>query len=99
MDDMPIIRLELDRMRQTMLVAFCKYSHDLEGKVDKALKDAIERFDFEAEIARMADGILREEIRKTLTNAFREIQYDRSLRDALVKAMIDEIGRSKRDSR
>lgn len=65
MDQMPIIKIEIDGMRQSIAHALSTYHQDIEGYVDKNLKQVVETFDYETLIRQVA----RESITKAVTQA------------------------------
>lgn len=67
MYEYPIIKIELQRMQQTIQHALIEYNKDIENYVEKSLKDAIENFDYSAIVKSCAD----EAIKKTVEGYFK----------------------------
>ena len=66
MNELPIIRLELEHMKQTMMTALVNYNAEITDYVDAALQDAIESFPFRETVKNIA----HESIQKMLSNYF-----------------------------
>jgi len=94
MNDLIIVRLEVEGMRHQIVHAFSKHADGLKEQVDHQVRAAIARFDFEGEVARAADGILRELIRDALKQAFQRLRWDEALTTALVTHMLAELRRN-----
>ena len=56
-------------MRQTIVHAFTRQQLELSGAVDEALKRAVENFDFDAEVKRVAFDVLRDSCRQAVEAA------------------------------
>ena len=93
----PIIRLEIDHMRYSIIAGFNTYIDELKVNVDQAVASAIERFDFEKEVGRIADGLLRKVVENALHSAFNELRWDKAMHEALVKHMMASLEKSRRE--
>lgn len=62
MRDTPIIRLELEQMKQSMMVALGNYHDDITANVDEQLTRAIKNFDWEAAVSRAASDAIRKAV-------------------------------------
>lgn len=83
----PLIKLEIQNMRHQVTMMIGKHLTRLEDQAAKALDKEIENFNIDALVRDMAHGIFKEELRKTLTRAFKEIQWDEDFRRELAKSM------------
>lgn len=87
--DMPIVRLELERMKYQIVHALESHNEELEKAVAEELEKVIANYPFEAEVSRIANGIISKAIEESLREfmvwgegkkRFREI-IDAKLRD------------------
>lgn len=84
--DFPVIRLELQQMKQAMLVALAQYNSEIETIVAEKLEQAIREFDYEGQVRRIADDVLQLVIKQSIESYFR---YGAG-RDA-INAVIEEM--------
>lgn len=87
----PMIRLEVEGMRHQIVHAFSQHCETMKQQVEEATKAAIDQFDFPSEVARIADGLLRDAIRSALKDAFNKLSWNEAMRAALVKTLLDEL--------
>lgn len=62
MYEYPIIKIELQRMQQTIQHALIEYNKDIENYVEKNLTDAIEHFDYGSIVKSCADEAIKRSI-------------------------------------
>lgn len=87
MNGMPMIRLELEQMRATILHQFTNYNKELSEAVDKELKKVIENFDYEGTITRVANEV----ITKVIQDYFSWSGEGKKLIEDSVKQGLDKI--------
>ena len=95
-NNIPRVRLTLDHMRHEIIHAFNRYADGLKDDVAAEVERAIQSFDYRNEIAKIADGILRQEIQKALEGAFQSMRWDSALRKSLVEIMRRELAKQVR---
>lgn len=88
---MPTITITLEGMKQKIVHALMEAHLDIEGEVDKALKAAVESFDFDLYVQNETHAILRDSIKEALKRAFGAAftGYQSPLQEALNKAVVD----------
>lgn len=84
MTQFPIVRLEIDHMKHSIMVALGPYFKDLGENADKALDDALRRFDFDAVVDDCIGQIVRESVKDALKKAVWA-----AFSDPIVKSRID----------
>jgi len=62
MNEFPILRLELDRMKQSMLVALADYHVSLSENVREQMEKIISEFDYEEEVGKATTEAIEEAI-------------------------------------
>lgn len=67
MNGMPLVRLELDQMRTTIMHQFTNYNKEISEAVDKELKKVIENFDYESTITKIANETITKAIEDYFT--------------------------------
>lgn len=85
--EMPIIRLTVEHMRHEIVQAFGGYVENLKARVEKVVGEVVDRFDFNGEVAKLADNILREHVRDLLRGAFFHLRHDADLKGLLVREL------------
>jgi hypothetical protein len=87
---MPQIQITLDSMRQTFVQALIHAHVNIEEEVDKALKAAVESFDFDLYVQNETHAILRDSIKEALKRAFGQAfsGYKSPLQEALNAAVV-----------
>lgn len=69
--DLPIVRLTLERMRS----------------IQRAVDDALARFDFEVEVGKIAERVLRDLLEQELKATLYDTTVRAAMKSALMKAM------------
>jgi len=69
-DELPIIKLELDRMRYSVVHAFNQRNAELEEIVNEELEKALENFSYAQEIRKVVDNVLQEAIKRAVESFF-----------------------------
>ncbi len=88
----PIIRLELEGMRHSVLHAFMAHNTEIEGYVGEALKKTIENYNFLEEVRRFANAELHEAVKRAVVNAIGDILYNKDVQHAIKEAVIKALG-------
>lgn len=89
--NVPIVSLRIDGMACEIKAAFSKYILEIDGQVQEAVDQAVARFDFRAEVASQSQAILRDCIRRSLSEAFSKLYLDEGMRKALAKTLLAEV--------
>lgn len=84
---MPVIRIEVEGMRQQILHAFGQYNEEIEKEVDRQLKQVIENFPFEEYIEHECRGMIEESIRKALMSFFQYGAGAKAIEQAITSAL------------
>lgn len=79
----PMIRLELEAMRYSVVHTFTSHQKGVEEQLDKALKTVLDDFDFEAEVNRIATDLLRKAVKDAVTSAVSAICYQKEVQEML----------------
>lgn len=87
--ELPIVRLTIEHMRHEILQAFSGYVEDLKTRVAQVVDDVVKHFNYQDEIKRLAENILREKIRVALHAAFLGVSWGESLQKALAEKLIE----------
>jgi len=87
MNGMPLVKLELDQMRVTIMHQFTNYNKEISEAVDKELKKVIENFDYEGTITKIADEV----ITKAIENYFAWGGEGKKLIEGSVTQALDKI--------
>lgn len=90
----PRVRLTLDHMRHEIEHAFFTHTEGMREQVKVSLKRAIEEFDYDTEIRRIAHGIIQQEIESSIRASFRGMQDNVSMKRAMAKLIAKEVGAS-----
>lgn len=85
MNNIPIIRLELERMKQTMLTAVSDYNNQISEAVKVQLEWAIENFDYEAAVREAANEAIKEAINSYFKYGEGRRLIDQTIDEALGK--------------
>ena len=90
--DFPIIKLTVEHMRHEILHAFNGYCDDIKGKLSVITDEVIKNFDFNGEVSKLANALLRETIKKTLESAFLWDNDDlfKAIRAAIIESLKDD---------
>jgi hypothetical protein len=83
----PIIRIELQHLKQTMLMAVADYGDQLSESVGIALDQAIQNFDFVGYVTQISNEIMKEEIKSYFTYGEGRKMIDEVLKEALGKSL------------
>lgn len=83
----PMIRLELDGVRHHVLHAFASYNADMERRVNDALKEALEGFDFDRAVAAEVTVCLKETVKLAIQRAVRDVFDEKPVREAVADAV------------
>jgi hypothetical protein len=83
----PTVRIELEGMRQQITHAFINYQADITGAVDAALKKAINDFDFQSEVQRVAQEVLASSVRGAVEAAIWQA-FNHETRDRIVAPIV-----------
>jgi hypothetical protein len=81
----PIVRIEIDHMRQSIIHAFADYQLQVSGDVQRALDKAIAAFDFKGEVARIAYALLQDHIKTAIQGAIYEVMASPEMRKEVAK--------------
>lgn len=71
MYDVPLVKIELENMRQTVIVALSNYQGQISQNVNEQLKDIVNNFDFSKVVNDTATKVIEEAIRDALTSYFK----------------------------
>jgi len=83
MNEYPIIRLELERMKHSMLVHLGVYHQEISDQVEQYMNRAIENFDFGTVVEEAArDGII-----ETINGYFKYGDGNRFICDVITKSL------------
>ena len=97
----PVIRLELDYMKQSIIHALGERHLSIEDQIGPVIDAAISKFDFQKEIEQITLQVLNEQITQATQRAVAQVFYDSNLRDQLAgmikSTLIDALSRN--DSR
>jgi len=83
---MPMIKIQLDHMRQGIVAALADYTDELSKFVEEELERVIENFDFSGEVQRIAQDV----IKRSIENYF-AYGDGRKLIESAVNEALDEI--------
>lgn len=72
---MPMIRLEVEGMRYSVIHAFTMHSVEIQQALDKALEKALSDFDFAAVVKAEADRVLRESVVKAVASVASSLMW------------------------
>lgn len=81
----PIVRIELQGMRQQILHAFSEHMLRLDSDVQAAVDLAIRNFDIKGEVAKVFEAVAQEQIRDAVRSAMWDV-----FRNEDVKALLRE---------
>lgn len=87
MNELPIIRLELDQMRMSILHAFADYQGEISKVVTERLDSVIKNFDFKDTIDNIAFEVLKDSINDYFKYGEGRKIIELSLKDALSKVL------------
>ena len=68
--DLPQIRLEVERMRHSVIHAFSAHTEDVKHAVEQELERAVNEFNFEAAVRRECNRVLNDVIAQTIKKFF-----------------------------
>lgn len=91
MNNLPIIRLELEQMKYQILHAFGAHQHELSAQVTQELEKAINSFDYSATVSRIAHEIIKEQIESYFRYGAGRQAIETSVNDALDKVFVKTI--------
>jgi L-lactate utilization protein LutC len=86
MDQFPMIRLEVEGMKHSVVHAFANHNREIEEYVDKAVADAIKNFNLDAYVSSETHKAIEAVVDSTLRS-----YLDWKLRDAIQEAARAEI--------
>lgn len=90
----PLVRIELENMRQTIVHALYRYNDEIERKVDEEIKRRIEEFNVEAYIESCVSQHLHQELSHQIQRRLQGIMSD-LIRDKDVTNALKTILRNK----
>lgn len=94
-EEMPVIRVTLERMRQDMLHAFSGQLAELEDAAAKALAEALDERNIKVELRRLANETLDQELRRLVGQKVHEVIWDEAFQKEFTKAVASAIGKVK----
>lgn len=94
MNENPQIRISLEHLRHQMIGVFTNNADEMKRQFDETLAKAMDEFDYEGEIRRMAKPIMEEIAREHIKSTLNSLLYDKDLKkiflDTMKKRMLDE---------
>lgn len=100
----PMIHIELQNLREHVVHALTMRNQELVVEVDKAVKAAIDNFDFHAEVRNHATAIIKRAVESSIQSAVAQafswdhgaegprMQLAKIVKEALVKALTEKPG-------
>lgn len=96
MNGAPIIKIELEQMRQSIMHQFGKHTEEVQKAVNEELKKAVENFDYATEVQKIAHQVITETIHNSIKNYFQYSRNGQLLIDLTIKQALDNLsGESK----
>ena len=86
--DMPIVQITLDHMKHTIMQGFSVHIEDIKSKVSHLLEVVVRNFDFEAEVVKIAQPILRKVVEDVISWAIYEaVRKNRVIKNLLLEEL------------
>ncbi len=85
-----VLKLEVEQMRTSVVQAFAGKSAEIQDAVSKSLDKFLTGFDFDEAVTREADIVMRELVRKAMTDAVSTV-----LNEPVINAMMREAALNK----
>ncbi len=85
--DIPIIRLEVEGMRYAILRALEDRADAISAETNRAINNFITTFDWQAEVARLLEPMMREAIKAAMQNHFIYGDGRKAIDDAVREAL------------
>lgn len=95
--EFPIVKIELQNMKQAMVVALADYQNEMAKSVEAQLQNIVDTFDYQEAVRGMAGQIIRDSIQKSLESYFR-FGNGRKQLDELIYQSLDKIWKDEEDS-
>ena len=89
--NLPVVRIELEGMKQTIIRAFTEESLKLDADVEAAIHSAIKNFNIQRVIQVEAEEILARNIREQLDGAVRSLMWDEDIRALLKRKLLQAL--------
>jgi hypothetical protein len=94
MYELPIVKLELQNMKQAMVVALADYQNEIAKSVELQLQNIVDTFDYKEAICQMVNKIIHDSIHKSIESYFQygegRKQLDRLIYESLHRLWEDE---------
>ena len=91
MSSIPIVRIEVEHMKQSIIHAFSEKQLDIDKDFKIALDTALVSFNFPEEVQKMAHEVLKTELRNAVQRAVWDIvdsvEWKKAIKTLLVKAL------------
>lgn len=85
--EMPKIKIEVERMKYSIIHAFSTHNDEIKDAVEKGLDEAIASYDFAGEISRVSNAVIGEVIKDCILNYFRYGDGRKLINDMVVKSI------------
>ena len=87
----PRITIEVEGMRHAITMALMQHFEQRDQELQTAVAQACAAFDFQAEINKVTDQIIREELRNAIRAAVVTVLYDKELTARLIEITLEEL--------
>lgn len=88
---LPMIRLDIEGMRHSVVHAFNEHSKEVEEAVSKAVNEAIANFDFAGTVAREARAVIGELVKRAMTDAIQRAFESPEIGTKMASAVESEV--------
>jgi hypothetical protein len=85
----PIVRLTVEHMRGEITMALTTKAAEIASGIQRAVNAAVDQFDFDREVERIAVDVIREVVRQELSG----VLYDEKIRNAIRKSIAQGLRR------
>jgi hypothetical protein len=86
-----ILKLEVEQMRTSVMQAFVGKSAEIQDAVGKSLHKFLEGFNFDEAVTREADIVMRELVRKAMTESVTSVLADPVIDTMLRAAAVNKV--------
>lgn len=91
MNGAPVIKIELEQMRQAIVHQFGKHTEEVQKAVNEELKKAVENFDFATEVQKIAKQVITEAINNSIRDYFSYGRDGKLLIDLTIKQALENL--------
>lgn len=80
-----MIRLDIERMRYSVVHAFMEHTKEIETTLGDACDRALKDFDFDAIVKQESDVVIREAVKSAISHAVSKMMWEKPIHD-IIKA-------------